>query len=129
VTDAARNRAVILTGIAYALVGVVFALPTTHLRTWRFSAWGVSAAIYAAHVAHEHFKLKQTPRSGSLHVGLAAGLGAFGLAVSANIHALIVTSSHQQHMLLLIALVAWPVVVFVPAYLVARVAFNVVARF
>ena len=48
---------------------------------------------------------------------LAVGLGAFGLAVAANIHAQRSGSTHQGALAL--ALVAWPLLTAVPAFVVA----------
>ena len=80
--------AVVLIGFGYALVGIVFAVPATHVRAWRVAAWVVSTAGYATHIAYERFRLKNSPGSAALHVTFAAALGAFGLAVAANIHSL-----------------------------------------
>jgi hypothetical protein len=49
---------------------------------------------------------------------LAAALGAFGLAVWANVHAVSATTTNQHKHLLLIALAAWSAITFVPAFLV-----------
>jgi hypothetical protein len=106
-------------GIGYALVGIVSALPTTHVRAWRLAAWAVSAVGYAAHIAYEHFRLRNSPGSAARHVALAAALGAFGLAVGANIHSLSVGSVNQHRQLLLLSLAIWPVITAVPAFLVA----------
>lgn len=106
-------------GIAYALVGIVFALPDTHVRAWRLAAWVVSAAAFLAHIAFEHFRLKNSNGSAALHVAVAVALGAFGLAVGANIHSLSAGSTHQHRHLLLLSLAIWPVITALPAFLVA----------
>jgi len=121
-------RAVVLFGIAYALIGVGFALPTSHARAWRLAAWVVSAIGYAAHIAYERFRLRHPPGSASLHVAYAAALGAFGLAVAANIHSLPIESSPQHQQRLLLSLAIWPVITGVPAFLVARGISAVLAR-
>lgn len=105
-------------GIAYALVGVVFAVPATHMRAWRLAAWVVSAIGYAAHIAYERFRMQNAPGSAALHVAFAVALGAFGLAVGANIHSLSVGSTQHKHLLLL-SLGIWPVITALPAFLVA----------
>jgi hypothetical protein len=112
-------RAVILVGLLYALVGITFAAPDTHVRFWRLAAWTVSGVAYAAHVAYEHYWLRQPPRSAAFHLSLAAALGAFGLAVGANINSLSTASSTQHQWLLLIALVIWPLMTAIPAFLVS----------
>ena len=106
-------------GIGYAVVGIVFAAPATHVQAWRLAAWAVSAIGYAAHIAYERSRLKNSPGSAALHVAFAAGLGGFGLAVGANIHALSAGSTSQHRQLLLLALGIWPVITALPAFLVA----------
>ena len=49
--DATRRQSwfgtVVLVGAVYATVGIVFALPASHVRAWRFAAWVISAVAYA----------------------------------------------------------------------------------
>jgi hypothetical protein len=111
-------RAAVLLGLLYALVGITFAVPDSHVRVWRLAAWAVSGVAFVAHVAYEHFGLRHSNRSAAIHAALAAALGAFGLAVGANIHSLSIASSAQHQRLLLIALVIWPVITAPPAFLV-----------
>jgi hypothetical protein len=108
----------ILIGLLYALVGVTFAVPKSHVHVWRLAAWVVSGTAFAAHIAYERFGLRNSHRSAAFHVALAAALGAFGLAVGANIHSLSTVSGDQHRRLLLIALVIWPLITAVPAFLV-----------
>jgi hypothetical protein len=115
-------------GLAYAVIGVVFAWPTTHVRVWRLGAWLLSAAFYGAHILYERFGLRTAPRTAALHVGLAVALGGFGLAAAANIHSLSVGASDRQRRLLLIALVVWPLITGLPAFLVAWVVSGILAR-
>jgi hypothetical protein len=112
-------RTAVFLGIGYALVGIVFAVPATHVHTWRLAAWVVSATGYAAHIAYERFRLQNSPGSAALHVALAVALGAFGLAVGANIHSLSAGSTNQHRQLLLLSLAIWPVITALPAFLVA----------
>ena len=114
-------------GIGYAVVGIGFAVPATHVRVWRLAAWVVSAIGYAAHIAYERFRLKNSPASAALHVAFAVGLGGFGLAVGANIHSLFAGSSSQHRQLLLLSLGIWPVITALPAFLVA-VVMNLVLK-
>ena len=111
-------RTAVVLGIVYAVVGIGFAVPATHVRAWRLAAWVVSAIGYAAHIGHERFRLKNSPGSAALHVAFAVGLGAFGLAVGANIHSLSAGSTQHRHLLLL-SLGIWPVITALPAFLVA----------
>jgi hypothetical protein len=119
---------VVLLGIGYALVGILFALPVTHVHAWRLAAWVMSAIGYAAHIAYERFRLQNSPGSGALHVALAVAIGAFGLAVGANIHSLSIESTNQHRQLLLLALGIWPLITALPAFLIALGTNLVLAR-
>ena len=118
---------VVVIGILYAVIGVAFALPSNQVRVWRLAAWLFSAGIYAAHISYEHFALRNTPRAAATHVGTAVGIGGFALAVAATIHSLLVPPNYQRSRFLL-ALVVWPIVTAVPAFLVALFAGAVLAR-
>jgi len=109
----------VLLGIGYALVGILFAVPNTHVKAWRLAAWAVSAIGYAAHIAYERVRLQNSPAPAALHVAVAVALGAFGLAVGANIHLLSIGSTNQNRQLLLLSLGIWPVMAALPAFLVA----------
>jgi hypothetical protein len=129
--DASRRRAwvraALLIGVFYFLVGRVFAWPATHVQLWRLAAWVVSGGAYAAHIGYEHFGLRSSPRSTALHVAAAVAIGALGLAVAGMIHSLSTTSTVRPVWLL--ALVLWPAVTAVPAFLGAFVAAVVLQRF
>ena len=84
---------------------------------WRLSAFAVSAVIFALHIAYEHFSLRHTARPTAWHVSAGVAFGAFALALAANIHDLGTTSGYRPRML--IALVAWPALTAVPAFVVA----------
>jgi len=107
--------------------GIVFAVPAIHVQAWRLGAWVVSAIGYAAHIAYERFRLQNSSGSAALHVALAVALGAFGLAVGANIHSLSAGSTQHRHLLLL-SLGIWPVITALPAFLVAFGTNMVLAR-
>ena len=115
-------------GIMYAFVGIVFALPSSHVKFWRLAAWVVSAIGYAAHICYERFRLRNRPGVAALHVALAVALGAFGLAVGANIHSLAISSTNRHRSLLLLALGLWPLITGLPAFFIALVASWVLAR-
>lgn len=115
-------------GVGYALVGIVFAVPATHVQAWRLAAWVVSAIGYAAHIAYERWRLQNSAGRAALHVAVAVAMGAFGLAVSANIHSLSAGSTNQHRQLLLLALGIWPAMTALPAYLVALAMNLVLAR-
>src|ERR671938_688271 len=67
-------RAALLVGVAYFVIGRVFALPTNDVQLWRLSAWVVSGCAYAAHIAYEHYRLGSSPRVGASHVALAVAI-------------------------------------------------------
>ena len=119
----------ILVGVAYGVIGIVFAVlaDANHVRLWRLAAWVVSAAVYAAHIGYEHYGLDSAPRATALHVAGAAALGAFALALAANVHSLL-AAAHGQQSRLLLALVAFPVITALPAFLVALAVAAALAR-
>ena len=121
-------RALVLLGVMYVFVGIVFAVPADHVKVWLLAAWVVSAIAYAAHICYERFRLRNSPHSAALHVALAVALGAFGLAVGANIHSLSIGSTNEHRRLLLLALGLWPVITALPAFLIALGASWVLAR-
>jgi hypothetical protein len=128
--DASRRqawvRAALLLGVAYFLIGRLFAWPTNHVHAWRLAAWIVSGGVYAAHIAYEHFRLRHSPRVTAVHSAVAVTIGAFGLAVAGMIHSLSTTSAIRPAWLL--ALVLWPAVTAVPAFFGALVAGAVLRR-
>ena len=117
----------IIAGAAYGLIGITFALPTSNARVWRLAAWAVSGFIYVGHIAYERFSLRSRPLTTAVHVGLGVAIGGFVLAVGANVHAAI-TPSHAPIWRYHFALIAWPILTAVPAFLVALVAAYVLAR-
>ena len=118
----------VILGVVYAFVGIVFAMPASHVKVWRLAAWVVSAFAYMAHICYERFRLRNSPRSAALHVALAVALASFGLAVGANIHSLSVGSTSEHRRLLLLALALWPILTALPAFLVALGASWVLVR-
>ena len=118
----------VLLGIGYALVGIVFAVPASHVQAWRLAAWVVSAIGYGAHIAYERVRLQHSPGPAALHVAVAVALGAFGLAIGANVHSLSIESTDQHRQLLLLALGIWPIMTALPAFLVALGTNVVLAR-
>ena len=123
----------VLAGVAYFVVGFGFALiatPTVSGRmwfVWRLAAWVVSAAVFAAHIGYEHFRLGSSPRVTACHAATAVALGAFLLAVAATVHAATV-ASHAPYVRFALALVVWPLVTALPAFLVALVVAALLAR-
>ena len=115
----------ILVGVLYLAVGLASAAlagaaASNQMRSfWRLSAFGISAVVFAAHIAYEHFRLRNTARPTAWRASVGVAFGAFALALAANIHDLGSASGYRPRML--IALVAWPLLTAVPALLVALV--------
>jgi hypothetical protein len=118
-------RAAILVGLGYFLVGRLFAVPGEHAQAWRFAAWLVSFVIYTTHFRYERVRLGSTPRVLAMHVATAVAIGAFALALALMMRSVAAQGSLAPRWLL--ALVLFPAVTAVPAFLVALMA-AVVAR-
>ena len=126
-------RSAMFFAIVYPVVGITFAAlgnpsASNEMRiTWRLAAWVVCAAAFAAHLAYEHFRLRSSPLRAAWHVSAAVSLGAFALAVWVNVHAHWGASRHQSPLAPL-ALVVFPAVTGIPAFVVALVVVAVLAR-
>jgi hypothetical protein len=117
--------AAVLLAVVYCVIGIAFgafarwaASSSTH-ETWNRLAFVAAGIAFTAHVAYEQFRLGNSPRITASHTSIAVALGAFGLALVANIHDLGSASGYRPKML--IALVAWPILTAVPAFVVALV--------
>ena len=116
---------VILVGLLYLAVGIASialagAAVSNQMRSfWRLSAFVISAVVFAAHIAYEHFRLRNTAWPTAWHASVGVAIGGFALALAANIHDLGSASGYRPRML--IALVAWPMLTGVPAFVVALV--------
>ena len=124
-----RPGLIILFGAMYLLVGVAFPNPpATDARqfVWRLGAWLICIAAFATHIGLEHVRHRNSPRGTALHAALAVALGALALAAAANIHARTAGTGNMR--LLALALVAWPIMTFVPAFVVAWLAAAGLAR-
>ena len=124
---------ILIVGVVYVLVGYGSALldssvPAQMRFIWRLGAWIACGLAYAAHIAYEHFRLHSSTFATALRVAMAVALGAFLLAIAATIHAATV-SSHAPLWQFLIALVAWPIITALPAFIVALAIAVVLARF
>jgi hypothetical protein len=117
----------LVTGGLYLSIGAGFARLSVPSRFFlRLAAWIVSAVVYATHLGYEHFQVRSSPHSAAAHVAFGAAVGAFGLAAAAIVHSL--TTGTGNLPLLRIALLVWPLVTGVPAYVVAFVLTAVLAR-
>ena len=127
------TRVVVGLAVVYLMAGIVFGAlagrAATHdaVVAWRWAAWLVSAFAFGGHIVYEQVRHRASPTITAVHVSSAVGLGAFGLAAAANVHAQAVAP--QQHSLLLVlSLVLWPVLIALPAFLVALLAAVLFAR-
>ncbi|MFN2637573.1 MAG: hypothetical protein ABR585_11135 [Gemmatimonadaceae bacterium] len=120
-------RAALIAGVAYLIIGRVFAVPTDNVRVSRLAAWVVSAAVYAVHIWDEHGRLRSRSRSTAMHVAFAVAMGAFGLAVAGMIRSMTTPTGFRPRWFL--AIVVWPIVTAVPAYVVALLLAATLARF
>jgi hypothetical protein len=115
----------ILAGVVYLVVGLASAAlaglaASDQMRFfWRLSAFVISAVVLAAHIAYEHFRLQNTAPRTAWHGSVGVAFGAFALALAANIHDLGSASGYRPRML--VALIAWPLLTAVPAFIVALV--------
>ena len=117
--------------LVYPAVGITFALlPVTSegmLLAWRLAAWLLSVVAFAAHLGYEHARLRNSPSRAAWHCALAVGLGAFVLAVWVNVHGYWV-GADQQSSPARLALIVFPLITGVPAFLVSLFIGGVVAR-
>jgi len=117
-----------LVAVAYVVIGIAFGvLANAHqVRLWRLAAWVASAVVAAVQIGYEHQR-GSSPRATALHAAGAVALGAFGLALAANVHWLFAATRGPRSPLL--ALLVWPVITAIPALLVALVVAALLARF
>lgn len=124
--------AALLVGAIYLAAGVGFgalaARAPSHalVVAWRLAAWVASALAFAAHIGYEQLRLRRSPSTTALHVAFATAVGACALAVAAMIH--VVSSGTGNPGRIAIALVAWPAITAVPAFLVALAVAAVMSR-
>lgn len=127
------ERLAVLVGILYLVIGFGSAALDPSISdqmrfAWRLSAWVLSGVVYAAHVVYEHIGLGKSVRATALHAGLAVALGAFLLAAAATMRAAL-SPAHAPYGQFLLALVVWPLITAVPAFVVALVATAALSRF
>src|SRR5207249_1395705 len=119
-------RTTIVIGLLYAIVGVALGAfagwSASHqmVVAWRLAAWVISAITFGAHIWFERIRFRNSAFTTAMRASLAAALGAFGLAVAANGHRLWAGSNHGRALNL--ALILWPVLVVIPAFVFAFMA-------
>ena len=125
--------AVLFVAVVYGVAGLLFGrlagqAASAQVRDgWRWAAWIVSAAAFGAHIVYCQLRLRYSARVTALYVASATGLGAFALAVAANVHAL-TTSAHAPPVLLMLSLAIWPIMTALPAFAVALICALLLAR-
>jgi len=114
---------VALLGLGYFVIGIATAALSRHAgssqmkQAWRLAAWALSAVLFAAQILYERIRLGGAAASTALRAALAVAVGGFLLAVAASVHAL--AGGRARVGPQLVALVAWPVLLAVPAFLIA----------
>ncbi len=103
-------------------------VPTQMRFAWRLAAWIACGVPYAAHIVCLQFKFRKSPRATAVHAAMAVALGAFLLALAATVHAAMV-ASHAPTWQFLVALIVWPLITALPAFVVALSAAWVLSRF
>lgn len=126
-------RAGLVAAFGYLIAGIVFgalagsAASHQMVVAWRLAAWLFSAGAFAGHIAYEHIRQHSAPATTAARAALAASLAGFGLAVAANLHARAASPEHHSTILVL-SLVIWPAMIFLPAFIVAFLSALVLGR-
>ena len=130
--DFANQRwlgAAIIAGVLYLIIAMgssalAGAAATSQTQFgWRLSAFVISGLVLAAHIAYEHFRLRNLARTTAWHSSLGVAFGALALALAANIHDSRSALGYRPRML--VAFVAWPVLTAVPAFVLSLVVATV----
>jgi hypothetical protein len=120
---------VILFGAVYVVVGVAFPNPPATDKSqfmWRLAAWLICAVAFAIHICLSLFRFGNTRQRTAFQAAASVAIGAFGLAVAANIHSL--TAGRRYQPMLALALAIWPLLTGVPAFVVAFIAATVLTK-
>ena len=121
---------ILIIGAIYCIDGIVFgkfagwSKSPVMVFIWRLAAWLTCGSLFAAHIWYEYFRYSDSPLKTALYTSSAAAVGAFGLAVAANIHAQFVTSANQ--LLLALSLIIWPILTAVPAFIIVFVLTSII---
>jgi hypothetical protein len=124
---------ILIIGVIYCIDGIVFGKFAGWSKSpgmvfiWRLAAWLTCASLFAVHIWYEYFRYSNSPLKTALYTSSAAAVGAFGLAVAANIHAQLVTSANQ--ILLALSLIIWPILTAVPAFIIVFVLTSIIQHF
>ena len=113
-------------GLVYVVIGRVFSWPTEHVKEWRLAAWIVSLAVFSLHLTYERLRLQHSPLMTSLHAAFAVALGSIGIAVAGLLYT--VSQGIPVGARWVIALVVFPLVTGVPAFIGAYVVTALLPR-
>lgn len=117
--------AALLAGLVYLVIGRAFPVPAGNERLWRLLAWLASLVVFGVHFSYE--RLARRPAlATALHSAVGVAIGGFGLAAYATVRELMSASAFRQ--IWIVALVAWPAITGVPAFLVAFVVATALER-
>ena len=122
----------VLVGLGYFVIGIATAAlsrdPVTGQvrHVWRWAAWVLSAALFGAQIWYERVRLRGAAARAALRAALAVAVGGFLLAASATVHSM--STGADRLAAHLVALVAWPLLLAVPAFLVAWAAATALGR-
>jgi hypothetical protein len=124
-------RPMLIVAILYAVVGVATAAlakpASPEMRSiWRGTAWLLSLAAFAGHVAYEQLRLRTGVRTTALHAAIAVALGAFLLALAGPVRSHWGMADFWRSSVLSLAL--WPLLTGIPAFLAALAGAFVVTR-
>lgn len=103
-------------------------LPARMRFAWRLVAWIACFVAFAAHILYLQFKFRKSPLATAMQAAMAVALGAFLLAVAATVHAVMV-ASHAPYSQFLVALIVWPLITALPAFVIAFSVAWVLSRF
>jgi hypothetical protein len=87
---------------------------------WRLAAWLSSLAMFVSHVAYERVRLGRTTPTAAKRSAAAVALGAAILALAGPVRSH--WGSAESLRVSILALVLWPIITGVPAFLVALAA-------
>lgn len=114
-------RAALLAALFYLAAGLLFGELASRTSSgavaYRRAAWLISAAAFFAHVRFERFRLASPPSRAAAHVTWGAAAGASLLAAAALSRA--IATGTGRPVLLALSLILWPLIVALPAFLVA----------
>jgi hypothetical protein len=108
-------------GVGYFAIGVIFgalagdAGSVVALKAWRVAAYVVCLVLFVVHVYFDDLRFRRALTT-ARHTSIAVAFGGFLLAASATLRAMLVEGSPRR---MWVALVAWPLLTGVPAFVAA----------